>query len=109
MVNNYAKVMGAFKREMFFPFDDKDPILTHRALESARRYSKVVHGNRHKPIVVWKPFSVMPNDVRCVGHAAEEKRSPEGRLIAWRCLNCDQVIDEQSNGIATGTNGPAQE
>lgn len=94
MVNNYAKVMGAFKREMFYPFDDRDVILTHRALTAARECSGAVHGQNRKPIVVWKPLAVMPNDVRCVGHAAEERRSPEGRLIAWRCLNCDQVIDE---------------
>lgn len=74
---NYIKTRGARLAEEFFTFHEGDGYLA--ALKAAREVQPT------GPLAVFQPLRVMPDELRCVGHA------PVSIGAGWQCVNCGQL------------------
>jgi hypothetical protein len=89
---NYAKAHDSKKLDGIFFFDDSSVASTTEALQLARNCND---GKKQKTVSVFRPLHVMPDDVRCVGHAPVDVHLEPGVSRTWKCANCGQTITER--------------
>jgi hypothetical protein len=90
-MTNYIKTQYATRPGQFFPFASEAEFGAAFAAARASQPTGL--------LMVYKPVTPMPRDVRCVGHSPVATMRTEDHKIYWTCTNCGQKGSSDSKGF----------